>query len=283
MNRIKDFFKGFAKELSDKDLASYAASIAFFLFLSLLPILILLSLFLPLTGYGVDDLISMVTAITPDLIDELIAQIIREVYARSAGLVSITLIFVIWTAAQCISALIRGLRIVYEVPGKKNYFTLNLIAIITMFAVTGFLILTLIALVLIDTAIQTVDVNQFFLPALTPLILHFHRLFMLPLAVVLLTLLYTFISGAEKRLRSHLAGAVVSAVAISLFTWIFSAYVRYNRSYRSIYGSLTTFVVMLFWGYACIYLLLIGGCLNHYLMKRKSGSSDEKASPDQLS
>ncbi len=270
LRRIKTFFKEFAADLVNKDISTYAASISFFLFLSILPILILVSLFLPLTGFGAEELIDIVIAVTPDAIDDLAAQTIREVYARSSGIALLTLIVVIWNAAQSLTALIRGLRMVYEIPGRKNYLKLSLTAVISMFAIAAFLILSVVGIVLLDTVIHTTGADQIQLPVLTTLILHLRHLIMLLLTTLLLTLLYTFISDAEKRPRSHLPGAVVSSVAIMIFTWIFSAFASYNGNYQTIYGNLATIVIMFFWGYACVTLMLIGGSINQFLIKRRA-------------
>ena len=278
MKKIKTFFKDFFADLAGKDLTTYAASIAFFLFLSILPLLILVSLFLPLTGFGAEELVEMATAVTPDVVDDLVSQIIREVYARSAGIVPLTLIVIIWTAAQSLSALIRGLRMVYEIPGKKNFLKLNLTAIIGVFAVAAFLILAVLGVVLLDTVVRTSGIDQIRLPVLTTLILHLRHIILLLLAALLLTLLYTFISDAEKRPRSHLPGAVVSSVAIMIFTWIFSSFAGYTGNYHTIYGSLATFVIMLLWGYACVILVLVGGSLNQFLIKRRRAKTQDPIS-----
>lgn len=269
MKKAKTFFLGFAKEFASKDFTTHAASTTFFLFLSLLPILILLSLLLPLTGLGAEELIDMVTAVTPDFIDDLIAQIIRETYARSGGIVPITLLVILWSAAQCMSALIRGLQMVYEVPRRKNIVVLSVTAILATLAITLFLMLSMVGLVFANTLIHAVGADQVTVPFLAMIVLHLRYVIMLFLTILLLTLLYTYISGAERKMRLHLPGAVLSAVAMAIFTWIFSVYVSYNRNYRTIYGSLAAFVVMLLWAYFCCYILLIGGSLNHYLQKRK--------------
>lgn len=266
---MKEAVKCYAKEISNKDIATYAASTAFYLFLSFLPILILLSLLLPLTGLSSDALVELVTAVTPDFIDGLIGQVIREAYAKAAGLVSVSLIVILYSAAKGMTALTRGLHLVYETSDRTNFLKLNLTGILSTLVINAFLILSMLGLFLANTLIRWAGADQIDIPILAMFILHLRYVIMLFLTILLLTLLYTFISGAERKLRLHLPGAVLSSVALAVFTWIFSFYVSHSQSYRTIYGSLASFVVLLLWAYACIYIILLGGSFNHFRNKEK--------------
>ena len=75
--------------------------------------------------------------------------------------------------------------------------------------------------------------------------------------------LYTFVPSARMKYVYQLPGAVFSAIVWYAFSWIFSVYVSFPNSY-SIYGSLATPVVMMFWLYFCIYIFLIGAFINRF-------------------
>ncbi len=280
MKTLKESCIAFFKSLSGKDLTTHTASITFFLLFSVLPLLILISLFLPLTGYGPEELIIFVTGVTPDFLDNLVAQVIRETYARSARIVPLTVIIVVWSAMQAVNALIRGLHMVYEIPKKKNLLLQNLTAAVTVFAISFFLILSTVGLVLLNTLFQAVGADRLQVTLLPSLILNLRYLITFVFLLVLLLLLYTFISGAQRRVLSHLPGAVLSSVSIAVFTGFFSIFIRYNKHYATIYGSLATIIIMLLWAYACVLIILLGGCFNHFLILRKpqSGKNDEAAS-----
>ena len=285
--RIFDTIRLFAKGISEKDIWTYAASSTFFLFLSLFPILILLSLLLPFTGIGAEALIRNVTAVTPGVIDELVEQIIRETYDHANGLVPLSLVIVLWSAAKSMNAMIRGVRLVYDVPVTGNVLMLNLAAMLTTLAVALFLILSLFGLVLANAVFNAVGTDRLVIPMPVALVLHFRYLIILALAVLFLTLLYTMVSGAERRLRLHLPGAVLASIAMSVFTWGFSVYVGYNQNYATIYGSFTAFVVMLLWAYACIYIVLVCGRLNRILssythIRASSDRSSHKNSKERV-
>ncbi len=280
MKKLKEQCIAFFKSLSGKDLTTHTASITFFLLFSVLPLLILISLFLPMTGYGPEELIDFVTGVTPDFLDGLAAEVIRETYARSTQMVPITVIIVIWSAMQAVNALIRGLHMVYEIPEKKNVLFQNLTAAITVFAISFFLLLSTVGLVLLNTLFHITGADRFQIAVLPSLILNLRYIITFLFSMLLLLLLYTFISGAQRRVLSHLPGAVLSSVSIAVFTGLFSVYIRFNKHYATIYGSLATIIIMLLWAYACILIVLLGGCFNHFLIQQKlqSAKNDEAAS-----
>ena len=70
-------------------------------------------------------------------------------------------------------------------------------------------------------------------------------------------MIYTFIPSARMKFIYQLPGALFSAIVWYVFSWLFSLYVSLPDTY-SIYGSLATPVIMMFWLYFCIYIFLIG-------------------------
>ena len=90
----------FATHMKKQNISAYAASIAFFFFLSLVPMLILICTIIPYTPLTEDNLVTAVTDLTPDRIDPLAESLIADVYDKSAGILSIALFATIWSAAK---------------------------------------------------------------------------------------------------------------------------------------------------------------------------------------
>ena len=62
----------FSKHMGKKNISAFAASTAFFLFLSLIPMLMLLCALIPYTPLTEANLMTVVTAIAPDNMDALL-------------------------------------------------------------------------------------------------------------------------------------------------------------------------------------------------------------------
>lgn len=266
---VKTFWLGFFKQLSAKDIGTYAASAAFFAFLSLLPLLVLLLFFLPKTGLSAEEVIPIVTDVTPEYIDGFVTETIREAYGRAGGVVPLTLIIMVFSAAQGMTALIKGLRLVYGIEKKQNVLFLNLLGLLSTLVIAVFLFFSAVGLFLANTVVLASAAESIPIPFLSETVLRLRYVIMMALFIVLLTMLYTLISGSQRKIRLHLPGAILSSVLCAVFTWFFSLYVGLGN-YRTIYGNLASLVVMLMWGYFCIFLILLGGSFNHYLIEKKA-------------
>ena len=87
------------------------------------------------------------------------------------------------------------------------------------------------------------------------------------LALIFL-MIYKFLPNRKTSFRSQIPGAVVSAVAWSLFSLGFSVYLDYYDGFSNMYGSLTTIILVLLWLYFCMYIVLIGAEINAYFEER---------------
>ena len=63
-------------------------------------------------------------------------------------------------------------------------------------------------------------------------------------------------------MKVQLMGAAFSAVGWMIVSWIFSVYLDIFKGFSSMYGSLTTIVLIMLWLYFCMYILLLGGEVN---------------------
>ena len=120
--------RDFSAKMKKKDISTYAASTAFFFFLSVVPMLIMICTIIPYTPLTEENLVELVTDFLPDQIDPLAESLISEVYDKSAGILSVALIATVWSAAKGVMALMKGLNSVNGVEEKRNYFVLRIIA-----------------------------------------------------------------------------------------------------------------------------------------------------------
>ena len=91
----------------------------------------------------------------------------------------------------------------------------------------------------------------------------FRFVFVWLMLTVVFALTYTYVPNKKLKMKYQIPGAVFSAVGWNLFSYGFAVYVD-SFNGMSIYGSLSTIVIMMFWLYCCIYILLIGANLNRY-------------------
>ena len=263
VRRIFHVLVDFSAQMKKKDINTYAASIAFFFFLSVVPMLIMICTIIPYTPLTEENLVELVTDLLPDQVDPLAESLISEVYDKSAGILSIAIIATIWSAAKGVMALMRGLNVVNDVEEQRNYFLLRIIASFYTVVMLLVVILSLFVMVFGD---QLVAVTLHRLPQLQTLVsfvMNFRFLFVWAVLSVLFAAVYAYVPDKKLVFKEQIPGAVFSAVVWSVFSWAFSYYLTYGNTY-GIYGNLSIIIIVLLWMYFCMYIIMIGAYVNRY-------------------
>lgn len=261
--RIRDF----TMQMKKQNISAYAASMAFFLFLSLVPMLIVICTVIPYTPLTEENLVSVIAEITPDMVDPVVESLISEVYDKSAGILSVAIIATIWSAAKAVLALMRGLNAINDVEEERNYFVVRTVASVYTLVMLIVIILSLFLMVfgnrLVDLALYRIPQLQ----GIVSFMMHFRFIFVWFVLTILFAMIYAYIPNVKLRFRKQLFGAMFSAIVWSVFSWGFSIYIGSTESF-GIYGSLSIIVIIMIWMYCCMYITLIGAYLNRYFSSR---------------
>lgn len=277
MKKLIKVFVNFGKQLKDDNLNAYASSCAFFIFLSLVPMMVLLLAILPYTPVDSSLLINWIDINLPAGTGSVMISIINEAYDKSIGLLSVAAITTLWSAGKGVSALISGFNAIDDVKDKRNAMVLRLFS--SLYTLI-FLVAIVVLLILVVGGNVALDflVNHF--PNLSPVfetLVSFRSLISFAMMTVIFMICYAFLPYKKHKLREQIPGAIFSSIGWTGFSFIFSFYVsRFNAF--SMYGSLTTIIVLLFWLYVCLYILFIGANLNHYFQPVISSLGIKKGS-----
>lgn len=264
MHGFISMVRGFTRQASKDNISAHAAAAAFFLFLSMIPLLMLLCAMIPYTPITEAMLMQFAISLVPPAADSLMVYLIGEVYDRSKGVLSLTAVITIWIAAKGMLALMRGLDAVNGDKGHQNYFLLRLKASLYTLMLLMLLLGTLGILVFGKTLTTVLLRRMPELAGMLENLLHFRFLLAWLLFSLAFALLYTYIPRGKRSLFSQLPGAVFTAVAWSSFSFGFSLYISCFQGLH-MYGRLTTIIIVLLWLYFGMYLLLVGAKINFYL------------------
>lgn len=263
LRKIYLILQDFSLQMKKQNISSYASSTAFFFFLSLVPMLIVLCTVLPYTPLTEENLVTLVTDITPEQVDSLARDLITDVYRKSAGILSVAILATIWSAAKGVLALMRGLNAINGLEERRNYFVIRMIASFYTLVMLVVLILSLFVMVFGN---QLVELMLHRVPQLKLLVSFLMELRFMVVWVVLTLLfatVYAYVPDHKLRFREQIPGACFSAVVWSVFSWGFSLYVSRSGAY-SVYGSLSIVIIVMIWMYFCMYIIMIGAYLNKY-------------------
>lgn len=246
------------------ELSAFAASSAFFLFLSLIPILLLLCSVIPYTGITQAQLLEMIHdsigQIAPTNVTAMVENAVSTIYSGGVLGLSVSALVTLWAAGKAFLALMRGMDVIHG-EGRQNYIVAH---IKSCFYTLVTIIVMVVLLVGVVFGKKIAAELAVYFPPLIPLLkLILNQRYLVAWVVLscLFTGMYTWIPKKKLRLRDQIPGALFSAGAWIGFSALFSWYINHSGSF-GIYGSLTTIVIALLWMYYCMYILLLGTYLN---------------------
>lgn len=250
-------------------LGAYAAQSAFFFVLSLIPFILLLMTmiqFTPITRTNIKDAIEQVL---PQSIIPFIMSIVNEVYNQSKAIIPVTLLVALWSAGRGVLAVTSGLNCIYESKETRNYFYLRLRS--SVYTVLFLLVIVLCLLLAVFGNRISVFV-QFHVPVLIKamdFLIRIRTMLMTGVMVVFCLLLYRFLPDMKKKTKwkHQIPGAVFAAIGWQVLSLVFSVYLDIFQGFSTMYGSLTTIVLVMLWLYFCMYVILLGGAFNTLIYK----------------
>lgn len=258
--------RNFGAEMRKENISAYAASIAFFLFLSLVPMLVFVCSLMPYTPLNRELLSNMVTDITPDVMDPVVERLIEEVYYKSAGVVSVSILATLWSAGKGVLALMRGLNSINEVDEERNYFSVRIIASFYTLLMLVVMILSLFVMVFGNRLVNLTLSRVPQLQGVASFLMNFRFVLIWAVLTLFFAMIYTYIPNVGLQFREQITGAMFTAIGWSIFSWGFSVYVDRDGAF-GVYGSLSIIVISMIWLYCCMYIIMVGAYLNRYFSK----------------
>lgn len=274
LRKLYEMGRDVSAQMKKQNISAYAASIAFFFFLSIVPMLIMICTIIPYTPLTQMHLVEAVTDMVPAMAAPLAVSLISDVYEKSAGIMSIAIIATVWSASKGVMALMRGLNAVNGVEEKRNYFVVRGIASLYTLVMLVVLILSLFLNVFGNQLVKLILHRVPVLRELVFFLMHFRFLVVWVVLTILFAAIYAYMPDEKLLFSEQIPGAMFSAVVWNVFSWGFSLYVNHSNTY-GIYGSLSIIVIVLIWMYFCMYIIMIGAYLNHYLRPVDEASGEE--------
>ncbi len=272
---MKRFFKETCKKIFDfidrvgaHHVGAYAAQSAFFLVLSLIPIILLLLTLVQYTPLTKADILSAAYEIFPDTIRMTIVSIVNEVYNQSRAIIPVTAIMAIWSAGRGTMAISNGLNCIHGLRETRNYVFVRIRA---AFYTILLIVATVLCLLILGFGNSISLLVDKYIPVIqyaTDFIIEIRTITALLILALFSTGVYRFLPNKKEKISRQIPGAVFTAFGWTLASYFISIYMDIFKGFSNMYGSLTTIVLILLWFYFCMYILLLGGEINVLLQER---------------
>ena len=267
MNVIWNNVKKFCTSLSKHKVSEYTAQCAYYTVLSFIPFIMLIVTLIQYTPISRESLVSTIQSIMPDTMSETTVDIIQEVYSKSIGTVSISAIFLLWSAKRVFHALSKGLHNIYETDKSYNFILMQVKSLI----LTVFLVLAIVAVLLFSVfgnSILAFLQEKFIIHQRVSSILHFSKIGVYLILFLVILLMYRYVPGHKKGIKTQIPGAIVATIGWQIVSYVFSIYLDTFKGFSVMYGSLTTIVLAMMWIYFCMYIILIGAEINNFKIEK---------------
>lgn len=253
------------KEMEKNHVGAYAAQSAYFIMLSLLPLIIMLLSVVQFTDIGKADIFGLIRDFVPVGFQSWLISIVNEMYSHTMAAVSLSALVTAWSAGKSFMALNRGMNSICGVEKRPNYVLMRIRGAVFALIFVILIVLSMVLVVFGHSIHELISRYFPFLAIFTRILLSFRMVLLLAVLIVFFAVLYQHLPNRKAEFAEQLPGAIFSSVAWYLFSFGFSIYIEYRSGAFDMYGSLTTIVLFMFWLYFVMYIVLIGMELNHWI------------------
>lgn len=246
---VNAFFGG----LSSRNVGVYASSSAFYIFLSIVPFIMLVGSLLPASKLDSQELSEFVRILVPATVADFLDSLINEVYLSSPAILSISAVTTLWSASKAMASIMRGIEHISDDKRKDRYIRLRLRAMLYSVTVLLAIYVLIMATVFLSFLTSRNIISAGFTKILSPVLL-----------AIVLAVAYKFIPDKRVPFKYLLPGAAAAAICWTLFTAAYSLWLNSSNSY-GVYGSLGSVIITLLWLYFTMYIMLSGAFFNRYL------------------
>lgn len=267
---VDEFFGG----LGSRRITTYSAACAYYLFMSLVPVIMLLVSVLQYTPLTKDVVLGAVAEYVPESLYEIVDYIVSSIYNGGRVALTVSILLTLWSASACMKALLRGMDSVYDAERREDYIRFSIRACVYMVIFVVLLLLSFFVMVyggrILDLVEQSMPVNHS-LDFLFTLAKYLRFVIILALLALVFCFLFKWMPARPLEFRRQVPGAVFSSVAWAAFSFIFSFYVSFSDKFGA-YGYIGTIMIAMIWIFYCFYFLLLGGFINHYIEMKRAGT-----------
>lgn len=273
MDKVKYFLKSLLQRIKDHHIESFSAQIAYFVFLSIFPYLILLFMFITKLSLSYVNEMEVLYSMIPSEA----ANIIKDFLSYSSELstdkiLSPLVIVSIWVSSNATLALMKSFNIAYNIVETRNYFYKKIIGIIATLITIVLIVIALfipsLLILFLSTARQYVEI-----PEMSIILFNIiRRVISISSLFIVLGSLYIILPNKKIAIKSVIPGTVFSVLGLGVISYFFSYFVTEYSRYSLVYGGIAAVIILLVWLFLCGMILMLGGEINSILDEMKEFS-----------
>lgn len=255
----------------DRRVSRGAAELAYYLLMTLFPILMMFTGIVGLLPLNGARLTGTISSFLPETVADLVMDYVVYVLDYQSVAMFVAGLITTVTAA---SAAFRGLvSISGEIYGRRAFRGVWAVLFSWVFALL-LLVMIYLSLVVVLTGSWFMNLVSSVVPFTVPVYWPLIRLLaMFGAALLFLSLLYrvTIPGGRAKPRPPVFTGAVLTALLLTLSSHLFSTFISMSSRYSTVYGSLASVIILMIWLYLCGNIVILGNVFNYVWWRHKRG------------
>lgn len=270
--KSKTFLRALLKRFNESEVVNNSIVLAYYLLLSLFPMVMLLGSLLPLFQIHVKTVLEYIETAVPETIYNITEPIVRDFLGSGNGeLFSFSLLLTLYSASQAVAAFQRTVNRAYDVAKYQNPIINRVVAFF----------LTVIIIGIVSVLVFIFSFGQTLISYLTPIMnlpTHWFNLvgqLKWPVTImglfIGLALLYYLVPNAKIKFRYVIPGSLVATAGTMILSQFFSFYLRVFAQSVTSYKTLGTFIAIMFWLNFSAMIIMLGGVINATWQELKDG------------
>lgn len=263
------------KQIRDPYYQGFAAKLAFYFLMSIVPTIIVLSQLLGIFSVSLGALSDLIQKYVAEDAADVVLKLISYQSTKTMNFVFVAI--TLWAASRAEYALmhIANFTLTGGESTGNGYFRERIRAIKTMaltlftlafgliILVYGELIIELVAATLMSTIGINYEVNMFWLVLRWPVTM--------ALYFMMVSYSYYILPSQRLKFRQIMPGSVFASVGMLVVTLGFKLYTEYMSNYDILYGSMAAIVAVMMWFYFLAWALVLGILCNKVWADTKHG------------
>ncbi|MBE6152032.1 MAG: YihY/virulence factor BrkB family protein [Firmicutes bacterium] len=262
MDNVKKFIKNIYSMLVRPELKFLPGNLAFFLVLSIIPIIVLTGFICSTINLSLDSVINIINRFFPEGVANILISFVNGEGLNLTIGVSMILGFVL--ASNGPHSIIITSNTLYGIK-HSNYLSRRIKALLLTILILLLFIFIILVLAFGNSIMQFI-VSVKMLSSISDIIYKVYFLIKWPLGIlivyIMVKLIYTIAPDENIPSKYNTRGSVFTTALLSIVTLGYSYYVTNFNNYNIFYGSLTNIVILMLWIYILSYILVLGMTIN---------------------
>jgi membrane protein len=266
IKKVIKITKGLAIRITKDEVISLSSQLAYSFIFAFFPFLIFLITAVGYSSVSSQEVLVGLNRILPSNAVQLVKKTVIEVVDNpNVHLLSLSLIFTIWSSSGGFNAVIRGLNKAYGEDEYRSMIKIQLISILCTLGVSVIILSTILFLVF-GQIIGNFIAFQIGFSSLFKVTWDIVRYIVIILSTIFIfAAIYHYTPCRRLTWREVIPGSIFSTIGLILVSIGFAFYVNNFTNYSMLYGSIGAVIVLLTWLFLVSAVIILGGELNAML------------------